>query len=123
MGIIWLRCSAELRARWRAVLMMALIVGIGGGVALSAFGGALRTDTAMASFVSYSLPDDGGFIYGSPSRPTVPVGPAAYSLAPSGAVRRNPVAPSGEGLVRSAVPVHGHQSLGFGRGDPQSVRV
>ena len=88
MGIIWLRCSAELRARWRAVLVMALIVGIGGGVALSAFGGALRTDTAMASFVSYSLPDDGGFIYGSPSRPTVPVGPAAYSLAPSGAVRR-----------------------------------
>ena len=69
MGIIWLRCSAELRARWRAVVVMALIVGIGGGVALSAFGGALRTDTAMASFVSYSLPDDGGFIYGSPSAP------------------------------------------------------
>ncbi len=87
-GIIWLRCSAELRARWRAIVVTALLVGIGGGVALSAFGGARRTDTAMASFVSYSRPDDGGFIYGNPSHPTVPPGPAAYSLAPSGAVRR-----------------------------------
>ena len=88
MGIVWLRWSAELRARWRALVVTALLVGIGGGVALSAFAGARRTDTAMASFVSYSLPDDGGFIYGSPSAPTVPPGPAAYSLAPYGAVRR-----------------------------------
>ena len=88
MGIVWLRWSAELRARWRALVVTALLVGIGGGVALSAFAGARRTDTAMASFVSYSLPDDGGFIFGSPSRPTVPPGAVANSLAPSGAVRR-----------------------------------
>ena len=88
MGVVWLRWSAELRARWRALLVTALLVGIGGGVALSAFAGARRTDTAMASFVSYSLPDDGGFIYGSPAGPTVPPGPAAYSLEPYGAVRR-----------------------------------
>ena len=88
MGIVWLRWSAELRTRWRALVVTALLVGIGGGIALSAFAGARRTDTAMASFVSYSLPDDGGFIYGNPSAPTVPPGPAAYSLAPYGALRR-----------------------------------
>src|ERR1700722_9459321 len=88
MGIIWLRSRFELRARWRALVVTALIFGIGGGTALCAFAGARRTDTAMASFVSYSLPDDGGFMYGSPSGPTVPPGQAAYSLAPSGAVRR-----------------------------------
>ncbi len=88
MGIIWLRWSTELRARWRALVVIALLLGIGGGGALGAFAGARRTDTAMASFVSYSLPDNGGFIYGSPSGPTVPPGPAAYSLAPYGAVRR-----------------------------------
>ncbi len=88
MGIIWLRFIAELRARWHALVVTALLLGIGGGVALGAFAGARRTDTAMASFVSYSRPDDGGFIYGSPSGPTVPPGPAAYSLAPYGAVRQ-----------------------------------
>ena len=71
-----------------ALVVTALLLGIGGGVALGAFAGARRTDTAMASFVSYSRPDDGGFIYGSPSGPTVPPGPAAYSLAPYGAVRQ-----------------------------------
>jgi hypothetical protein len=87
-GIIWLRWSAELRARWRALVVTALILGIGGGVTLGAFAGAQRTDTAMANFVAYSRPDDGGFTYGNISGPTVPPGPAAYSLAPYGAVRR-----------------------------------
>jgi hypothetical protein len=82
------RWIAELRARWRALVVTSLLLGIGGGVALGAFAGARRTDTAMASFVSYSRPDDGGFIYGSPSGPTVPPGSAAYSLAPYGAVRQ-----------------------------------
>jgi MacB-like periplasmic core domain/FtsX-like permease family len=87
-GIIWLRWSVELRARWRALVVTALLLGIGGGVALGALAGARRTDTAMAGFVSYSLPDDSGFIYGSTSGPTAPPGRAAYSLAPYGAVRQ-----------------------------------
>ena len=60
---------------------MALVVGLGGGVALAAFAGARRTDAAMPQFVAYSLPDDGGFLFGSVSSPPVATGSAASSLA------------------------------------------
>ena len=73
---------AELRARWRSVLALALVLGIGGGVALTAFAGARRTSSAMPQFVSYSLPDDGGFLYGSPLTPPPVSGSAGSSLAP-----------------------------------------
>ena len=81
MGLIWLRSRAELRAKWRTFLVLALVVGLGGGVALAAFAGARRTDAAMPQFVAYSLPDDGGFLYGSVSSPPVVTGLAASSLA------------------------------------------
>src|ERR1700683_3260797 len=81
MGLIWLRSRAELRAKWRTFLVLALVVGLGGGVALAAFAGARRTDAAMPQFVAYSLPDDGGFLFGSVSSPPVATGSAANSLA------------------------------------------
>ncbi len=60
--------------------VFALVLGIGGGVALTALAGARRTDTAIGQFVSYSRPDDGAFFYGNPtSGPTVS-GPSADSL-------------------------------------------
>src|SRR5580658_2019864 len=61
MGLILLRCRAEVREKKRVLGVLALVVGLGGGVALSAFAGARRADTAMGQFVAYSLPDDGGF--------------------------------------------------------------
>jgi hypothetical protein len=45
------RFRAELRARWRATLALALLVGFAGGVVLAAAGGARRTDTAHARLV------------------------------------------------------------------------
>jgi len=80
-GLVWLRLRVELRATWRSVVVLALVVGIGGGVALTAFAGAQRTDSAMPEFVAYSLPDDGGFLFGSVSSPPVSSGEAPYSLA------------------------------------------
>lgn len=88
MGVVWLRWRTELRAHWRTVVVMALLVGIGGGVALTAFAGARRADTAMPRFVAYSLPDDGGFLFGNVFSPPVAPGGAADSLAPFGAERR-----------------------------------
>jgi ABC-type lipoprotein release transport system permease subunit len=61
MGLVMLRCRAELRAKWRVLVVLALVVGLGGGVALAALAGARRADSAMGQFVAYSLPDDGGF--------------------------------------------------------------
>ena len=88
MGVVWLRWRAELRAQWRMVVVMVLLVGVGGGVALAAFAGARRADTAMPRFVAYSLPDDGGFLFGNVFSPPVAPGTAGDSLAPFGAERR-----------------------------------
>ena len=74
--MVWLRWRAELRAQWRTVVVLALLVGMGGGVALTAFAGARRTDTAVPRFVHYSLPDDGGFLYGNVFSPPVAEGAA-----------------------------------------------
>jgi ABC-type lipoprotein release transport system permease subunit len=77
-GFVWLRLRAELRATWRSVVVLALVLGIGGGLALTAFAGAQRSGSAMPEFVAYSLPDDGGFLFGSVSSP-----PASQSAAPN----------------------------------------
>src|ERR1700722_10092878 len=61
MGLVMLRCRAELRSKWRVLVVLALVVGLGGGVALTALAGARRADGAMGQFVAYSLPDEGGF--------------------------------------------------------------
>jgi hypothetical protein len=45
---VWYRFRAELPKRWRAVLALALLAGIAGGVALAAAAGARRTDTAYS---------------------------------------------------------------------------
>ncbi len=62
-------------------MVLALLLGIGGGVALTAFAGARRTDAAMSQFVTYSQPDDGGFLFGSLSTPPVTPGVPADSRA------------------------------------------
>ena len=46
MGAVWLNLRAELRLRWRALAGLALLLGLIGGVVLTAAAGARRTDTA-----------------------------------------------------------------------------
>src|SRR5205085_10712734 len=46
MTAIWIRAMNELRARWRAWLAIALMLGIAGGVVMAAAAGARRTDSA-----------------------------------------------------------------------------
>jgi ABC-type lipoprotein release transport system permease subunit len=87
-GFVWLRLRTELRATWRSLVVLALVLGIGGGVALTAFSGAQRSDSAMPEFVAYSLPDDGGFLFGSVSSPPVSPSEAPDSLALSPAEQR-----------------------------------
>ena len=50
MTAIWVRAFAEVRARWRTWLGLALIVGVGGGIVLAALAGARRTESAYPRF-------------------------------------------------------------------------
>jgi hypothetical protein len=88
MSFTWLRVRAALRHRWRALVVLAVVVGVGGGAAITALAGAQRTDTAVPRFVSYSLPDTGGFLYGNVLSPPVTPGIPAESLSLSPAENR-----------------------------------
>ncbi|MDQ1433067.1 MAG: putative transport system permease protein, partial [Actinomycetota bacterium] len=66
MAAVRYRFRAELRARWRSVLALALLAGLAGGVTLAAIAGARRTDSAysrllVATNAAHVLvnPDDG----------------------------------------------------------------
>src|SRR5438552_2641288 len=51
MSAVWMRARNELRLRWRGLVSLALIAGIGGGAALAAVAGARRTDSAYPRFL------------------------------------------------------------------------
>ncbi|MBV9093832.1 MAG: FtsX-like permease family protein [Streptosporangiaceae bacterium] len=89
MGVVWYRLRADLRGRWRTLVLIAVLVGIGGGVALTAFAGARRTAAAVPQMLAYSRPDDGSVVFGYSFCPPPRVaGPAARSLAPLPAAAR-----------------------------------
>jgi hypothetical protein len=56
MTAVWARARAELRLRWRATVVLALLVGLAGGVVLAAVAGARRTDTVLQRFLAYHQP-------------------------------------------------------------------
>src|SRR5438445_5435495 len=51
MAAVWIHARAELRARWRAMLGLALLVGVVSGAAIAAAAGARRTDSAYPRFL------------------------------------------------------------------------
>jgi MacB-like periplasmic core domain len=53
MAAIRVRAAAELRRRWRATVVLALMVGLAGGVVLAAVAGARRTETVLHRFLAY----------------------------------------------------------------------
>src|SRR5947207_11348013 len=52
MSAVWMRVRVELRARWRALLGLALLVGVVSGAAIAAAAGARRTDSAYPRFLA-----------------------------------------------------------------------
>src|SRR5207302_5281474 len=58
MAAVWARARAELRGKARTMAVLALVVGVAGGAALTAFAGARRTDSAVDRFVAYSHSPD-----------------------------------------------------------------
>jgi FtsX-like permease family len=66
MAAVWTLARARLRARWRSLLGLALLVGVASGAVMAAAIGARRTDTAYARLLEATLADDvevevGGF--------------------------------------------------------------
>jgi hypothetical protein len=49
---VWYRFRAELPKRWRAVLALALLAGVAGGIAVAAAAGASRSDTAFSRLLN-----------------------------------------------------------------------
>jgi hypothetical protein len=54
MDAVWLALRADLRQRWRALLSLALLLGLIGGVVLTAAAGARRTETAYPRLLSWA---------------------------------------------------------------------
>ena len=52
MSAVWLRASAQLRGRVRATVLLAVLVGLAGGVVLAAVAGARRTEAALPRFLA-----------------------------------------------------------------------
>ncbi len=51
---VWLMLRADVRRRWRAVVGLALLLGLVGGIALTAAAGARRTDTAYPRLLRWA---------------------------------------------------------------------
>jgi hypothetical protein len=75
MGAVWLRAGAQLRGRLLASLLLALLVGLAGGVVLAAVAGARRSDAALPRFLAASRTTDTSvYITGPQNRPGQPAG-------------------------------------------------
>jgi len=54
MATVWLALRADVRGKWRALLSLALLLGLAGGVVLTAAAGARRTDTAYPRLLTWA---------------------------------------------------------------------
>jgi len=54
MATVWLALRADVRRQWRALLGLVLLLGLAGGVVLTAAAGARRTDTAYPRLLSWA---------------------------------------------------------------------
>src|SRR5688500_5576269 len=58
MAVVWLNVRSDLRRRWRSLCVLALLVGLVGGVVLTGLAGARRTDSALARLLQQTNNDD-----------------------------------------------------------------
>jgi hypothetical protein len=79
--VVRYRLRADLRARWRALALLAVLTGLGGGVVLTAVAGAQRTSEAVPQMLPYSRPDDGDVVFGNHCPPPSVSGRAEPGIA------------------------------------------
>ena len=103
MQSLWLTLRAELRRRWRPMLGLAVLLGVFGGVVLTAAAGAERTDTAYPRLLQWARAAQVQLL---PTGNTLPTG---YFRA----LARLPqvAAMSTTGLYQATLPARGRQPL------------
>ncbi len=69
MAMVWLWLRADVRRQWRALLGLALLLGLVGGVVLTAAAGARRTDTAYPRLLTWANAAQADVIPGNPDPP------------------------------------------------------
>jgi hypothetical protein len=60
MGAVWMRIRSDMRARWRAWLVITLMTSVASGVVMAAVAGGRRSDTAVARFAAYTHAPNAG---------------------------------------------------------------
>ena len=116
MAAVWARSRAELRVRWRATVLLAVLVGLTGGVVLAAVAGARRTDSAIDRLVAYNSPPLDSPAGWPRAGPVTPVVERLPQVADAERVRwcrwcwprrRDPPTRTGTGVVAAWVTIHG----------------
>jgi hypothetical protein len=54
MGAVWMRAKNDLRARWRGALVLAVVIGVAGGIVMTAAAGARRTRSSYERLLERS---------------------------------------------------------------------
>ncbi len=108
MGPVWLSLRAELRLRWRVLAALAVLLGVIGGVVLTAAAGARRTDTAYPRLLQWANAAQVDLSYRAPGWSGPPGYYAALARLPqvaslSTAVVYNVVLPVRHGLPTTSV--------------------
>lgn len=80
MGPLWLSLRAELRLRWRVLAVLAVLLGVIGGIVLTAAAGARRTATAYPRLLQWANAAQVNIGVYSPFDPN---GTAGYFASPS----------------------------------------
>jgi hypothetical protein len=95
MAAVWTRARAELRRRWGATVVLAVLVGLAGGIVLAAVAGARRTEGAMDRFLSYNQSMDVFVLGAGPAFDTVRRLPQVTASGSRFYVLLVPLTPSG----------------------------
>src|SRR5687767_13705414 len=111
MGAVWMRSRAELRTGIRALIGVALLGGLAGGLVIASAAGARRTDTAYERLLADSASAD-VFVYNYPDPGLAVLDPATVEALPQ-------VAAAARGnlfyaLVGSGVPAFAPADTKFG---------
>ncbi|UDY37635.1 ABC transporter permease [Dermatobacter hominis] len=82
MAAAWYRAKRELRSRWRATLLLAILVGVVGGAVLTTAAGARRASTAYDRFRSETLASDLDVAFDDPPGGSIEGAAAAVEALP-----------------------------------------
>ena len=126
MRAVWLRATAQLRGRIWATVLLAVLVGLAGGVVLAAVAGARRTDAALPRFIAHDHTVDAVVDPSDAGRQTRP-DPLGREVRAVAALPEVAAATRATGIILSspdpASPTGRRRDLGYLPFDPGGSRM